>query len=61
MKKFYESKTFWFNVLFGVVSIASLFGFGEFTPSESAIEIVAILGAAVNLVLRLFFTSEPIG
>ena len=60
MKKFYESKTFWFNILTGIVALAAYFGFAEFQPSQVTIEIIAVLGSAVNLVLRLFFTSEAI-
>jgi len=61
MKKFYQSKTFWFNLLTGLVVIAGYFGFGDFQPSQNVVEIIAVIGSAVNLVLRLFFTNEGIG
>lgn len=59
MKAFYESKTFWFNVLFGVIAIAGIFGFAEFQPSADTLEIVGVIVAAVNIVLR-FVTKEPV-
>jgi len=53
MKVWYESKTLWFNILYGVVAIAGLFGFAEFSPDTNAVEIVGVLIAAINIVLRL--------
>ena len=53
MKKFYESKTFWFAILFGLVHVAGLVGFADYTPSEDVSEIVNVVGAAIFLVLRL--------
>ena len=58
-KKFYESKTFWFNLLAGLVAVASLFGFGDYVPSENATEIIALILTIVNLALR-FATAQPI-
>ena len=58
-KALLTSKTFWFNVLAAIVAIASLFGFGEFKPSEETTEIIAIIAGAVNIYLRLK-TKEPI-
>ena len=58
-KPFYESKTLWFNVLFGLVALAGVFGFADFQPSENTVEIVAVLVAAANIVLRLV-TKQPI-
>lgn len=51
-KPIYQSKTFWFNILAGVVALAGLFGFAEFEPGENAAETIAIVLAAVNLILR---------
>jgi hypothetical protein len=53
VKKFYESKTFWFAVLFGAVQLAGLFGFASYEPSSDVAQIVSLVGAAVMLVLRL--------
>ena len=52
-KKFYESKTFWFSVVYAIVSIAGLFGYADFTPSTDVAEIVQLSGAIIMLVLRL--------
>lgn len=58
-KALIKSKTFWFNVLAALVGIASLFGFAEFVPSENVAKTVAIVGALVNIGLRLK-TTQPI-
>lgn len=60
MKMWYESKTLWFNILYGVIAIAGLGGFAEFMPGEDAVEIVGVLIAAINIVLRLV-TNKAIG
>jgi hypothetical protein len=59
MKKFYESKTFWFNVLAGLVAVAGVFGYASFEPSQNTVEIIGVIVAAVNIVLR-FVTKEGI-
>lgn len=58
-KKFYQSKTFWFAILFGVVQLAGLAGFAGYEPSTDVAELVGLLGAAVMLVLR-FVSSKRI-
>lgn len=60
MKPFYQSKTFWFNILAGLVAVAGLFGFGDFQPSQDVVEIIGVIVAAANLVLR-FVTKVPVG
>ena len=62
MKKFYASKTFWFNVVAFVLAVgipvAGQFGFtGELSPDLGIFVVPAI--ALVNLILR-FVTKEPI-
>ena len=59
VKKFYESKAFWFAVLFGVVQLAGLFGFASYEPSSDVAQVVSLVGAAVMLVLR-FVTNKRI-
>ena len=59
MKPFYESKTFWFNLLFLAASIAAYFGFGDFKPSNDTVELAGVLVAVLNIVLR-FLTSKPV-
>ncbi len=53
MKKFYQSKTLWFAVLFAAVQVASLFGYGDYSPSSDVAEIVNIGAAVIVLFLRL--------
>lgn len=53
MKRFYQSKTLWFNALVLLVAVAGVFGFGEFKPSSEMIEIISVVVAAINIVLRL--------
>jgi len=60
MKKWYESKTFWFNVLAGIVMIASAFGFAEFEPAPEVATIAGVVIVVINLLLRLFFTGKKL-
>ena len=60
MKKWYESKTLWFNVLALVVAVASGFGFAEFDPDPNIISIAAGLVAFINLILRLLTDKKLI-
>ena len=59
MKKFYQSKTFWFFILSLVVSVAGLFGFADFSPSTDQTQILAVIVSVVGILLR-FLTKEPI-
>jgi hypothetical protein len=52
MKPFYQSKTFWFNLLAGLVAVAGLFGYAEFKPSADVLQIISVLVAAINIALR---------
>ena len=54
-----KSKTFYFNVLVGIVAVASLFGFGEFEPDPKVAESIGAISAIINIMLRLY-TSKPI-
>ena len=58
MKKWYTSKTLWFNILALVVLVAGSFGYTGELPAEWAVFAPAIV-ALVNFVLR-FVTKEPI-
>ena len=60
MKPFYTSKTFWFNVLAGVVAVAGVFGYGSWQPDSNTVEIIGVIVAAVNIVLR-FVTNQAVG
>lgn len=68
MKTQLSSKTVWFNVIMLVIFVASLLddkflsAFG--ITGQSASQITTALGAITavgNYVLRVFFTSQPIG
>ena len=56
-KSFYESKTFWFNGLFLLVSVAAAFGFASWQPDSLWLEIVGVIVAGVNIALRLITAS----
>ena len=63
-KDWYKSKTLWFNVVYLVSLLASTvlgaLGYGEFQPPPAVVEISGILLAVVNIVLRRWFTAQPI-
>lgn len=59
-KPWYLSKTVWFNVLFLVATLAGVFGYGGFQPSEDVLQIGSVLVLILNLLLRLFATKEPV-
>lgn len=58
-KKWYESKTIWFNVLALVVIIANAFGFVGFAPTEDVTELAGTAVVVINLILR-FITNQGI-
>lgn len=58
-KPFYESKVFWFNILAGIIAVAGIFGFGDYKPSADVLEIIGIVVAAINIILR-FITKQPV-
>lgn len=53
MKKWYQSKTVWFSVLYAVVMAAGLFGYADFSPSSDVAEIVGLIVSMVGVILRL--------
>jgi hypothetical protein len=58
-KSIFLSKTFWFNVLALVVTIATAFGFGSFQPDPKTAEYALVAVTIINLLLR-FATSQPV-
>ena len=58
-KGFWESKTFWFFLVYLVTSVAGLFGFADYTPSGDEAEIVGVVVSIVGIALR-FLTNRPI-
>ena len=59
MKPFYQSKTFWFNVLFLISAVAAYFGFGDFSPSGDTVELASVVVAVINIALR-FVTDKSL-
>ena len=56
LKKWYQSKTVWFNLLSFVIALAAVFGFGDFTPSADVTEATVAVIALVNVALRIWAT-----
>lgn len=59
MKKWYQSKTVWFNVVVFVVAFLALPEFVRLLP-PSLLPYDVLGGVVGNLVLRLFFTNTGI-
>ena len=59
VKKWFESKTFWFNGLALVVAVAAEFGYSGELPAEWGVFVPAIV-IVINLILRLFFTQSKL-
>lgn len=59
MKRFYQSKTFWFNVLALVATVATSFGYADFQPSPELANYALVVVTIINVALR-FITKEPI-
>jgi len=58
-KPIYRSKTFWFNVLALIVTVAGAFGFSDFKLSPDYQQLAVGLVAIINLALR-FATDKGI-
>ena len=58
-KKWYLSKTLWFNVLALITAVAQYYGFANFTPDPNMGAYAIALVAVVNAVLRLV-TKKPV-
>ena len=61
-KAFYESKTFWVNVLMFILGAIAVFTSGEGAPLVTPVVLqwLVVASALVNLVLRIWFTDAPI-
>ena len=59
MKKWYESKSLWFMVLFALVQVAGLFGYADFSPESDVVEYINLGVSVIAAFLRLF-TVKPI-
>lgn len=58
MKKWYQSKTIWFNVILGLAAAVSAVSESGNLSAEQA-SVLAAVGALANLALR-FFTDAPL-
>jgi len=59
MKKWYASKTLWFNVITFVLGVLAMTEFNDIAPTNWA-KYLLLITAIGNLILRMFFTTTPI-
>ncbi len=59
MKKWYQSKTLWFSILFALVNVAGIFGYAEFVPGDEVVQYVN-LGVSVVVALLRVFTYQAV-
>ena len=52
MKKWYQSKTIWFTILFALVNVAGIFGYADFTPDSNIVEYINLGVAVIMAILR---------
>lgn len=52
MKPVWQSKTIIFNLLYLALAVAAIFGWGDFQPEQSTVELGAVIVAIVNMYLR---------
>lgn len=60
MKRWYQSRTLWANLIAGAVTIAGVFGVDVGLGAEEQAQLVAGILIVVNIGLRLV-TDKPIG
>lgn len=58
MTDLWRTKEFWFAVLYGIVSVAGLFGFASWQPDGQTLEVIGIIVAVVTVLLRYARGSE---
>lgn len=59
MKKWYESKTVWFNVILTLVEVIALAS-DLHIGGEAALLYLAFAQGVGNVVLRVWFTNKPV-
>lgn len=60
MKKWYESKTVWYNLIMTVIDIAALVQEVYTDVPEWVLLGAAMIHGSGNVVLRIWFTDKPI-
>ena len=58
-KDFWKSKTFYFGLLWVLIGVAGLFGYGDFVPGSDVIEWAEIINGLLVIVLRVI-TKVPL-
>lgn len=58
-KKWYMSKTLWFNILALIVAAAQHYGYADFTPDPNTGAYAIAFVTAINALLRLV-TKKPV-
>jgi hypothetical protein len=56
-KKWYTSKTLWFSILFGLVSLAGIFGYADFVPGDETVHYVDLGLAVLVAILRVVHSN----
>ena len=60
MKRWYQSKTMWANLIAGAVTVAGVFGVEVGLTPEAQAQLVAGIMVVINIILRLV-TKQRIG
>ena len=59
LKRIWDSKTVWFNVITIILAVIALPEFVSII-SPSLLPYIALVNSVGNLLLRVFFTSQPV-
>jgi hypothetical protein len=60
MKKWYSSKTVWFNIITTAIALATELSNANF-PTADLFKVYMGVITLGNIILRVFFTSQPVG
>ncbi len=61
MKYWFKSKTVWFNVIVTIIALATELSNADVLSTENLLKIYAGVISIGNIILRVFFTTQPIG
>jgi len=59
-KKFYQSKTFWFNILTALAMFGAYLSDNPIIRNPEIVGIIVTAVAGINIILRVFFTDSKI-